>query len=147
MKNIIIINGPNLNLLGNRETKIYGNTSLTDIELLSKNKAKDLNLNLDFYQSNSESEIIDLIHKTENNFDGLIINPAAYTHTSVAILDALRAISKPKIEIHLSNIYVREDYRKTSITAAGVNGSICGFGHLSYILAIEALNSILNNNK
>ena len=145
MKKIIIINGPNLNLLGNRETDTYGKTTLTEIERFSKNKAKELNLNLNFYQSNSESEIIDLIHKTQTDFDGLIINPAAFTHTSIALLDALKAISKPKIEIHLSNIYNREDYRKNSITSNGVDGIICGFGSLSYILAIEALNSLLVN--
>ncbi len=143
MKKIIIINGPNLNLLGNRETDIYGKTTLAEIETLSKNRAKELNIILDFYQSNSESEIIDLIHKTQTDFDGIIINPAAFTHTSVALLDALKAISKPKIEIHLSNIYNREDYRKNSITSTGVDGIICGFGSLSYILAIEALYSLL----
>ena len=143
MKKIIIINGPNLNLLGNRETDIYGKTTLAEIETLSKNKAKELNIILNFYQSNSESEIIDLIHKTQTDFDGVIINPAAFTHTSVALLDALKAISKPKIEIHLSNIYNREDYRKNSITSSGVDGIICGFGSLSYILAIEALYSLL----
>ena len=145
MKKIIIINGPNLNLLGKRETDIYGKTTLTEIEQQSKNKANELNLLLSFYQSNSESEIIDLIHKTQTDFDGLIINPAAFTHTSIALLDALKAISKPKIEIHLSNIYNREDYRKNSITSAGIDGMICGFGSLSYILAIEALNSLLVN--
>jgi len=145
MKKIIIINGPNLNLLGNRETDIYGKTTLAEIEQLVKNKANELNLDIKFCQSNSESEIIDLIHKAQNNFDGLIINPAAYTHTSIALLDALKATSKPKIEIHLSNIYNREDYRKTSVTATGVDGIICGFGSLSYILAIEALNSLLIN--
>jgi 3-dehydroquinate dehydratase-2 len=143
MKKIIIINGPNLNLLGNRETDIYGKTTLAEIETLSKNKAKELNIILNFYQSNSESEIIDLIHKAQTDFDGIIINPAAFTHTSVALLDALKAISKPKIEIHLSNIYNREDYRKNSITSTGVDGIICGFGSLSYILAIEALYSLL----
>ena len=143
MKKIIIINGPNLNLLGNRETDIYGKTTLAEIETLSKNKAKELNIILNFYQSNSESEIIDLIHKAQTDFDGIIINPAAFTHTSVALLDALKAISKPKIEIHLSNIYNREDYRKNSITSTGVDGIICGFGSLSYIIAIEALNSLL----
>ena len=145
MKKIIIINGPNLNLLGNRETDIYGKTTLAEIETLSKNKAKELNIILNFYQSNSESEIIDLIHKAQTDFDGIIINPAAFTHTSVALLDALKAISKPKIEIHLSNIYNREDYRKNSITSTGVDGIICGFGSLSYILAIEALNRLLTN--
>ena len=145
MKKIIIINGPNLNLLGNRETDIYGKITLTEIEQLSKTKANELNLNLNFYQSNSESEIIELIHRVQTEYDGLIINPAAFTHTSIALLDALKTISKPKIEIHLSNIYNREDYRNKSITSNGVNGMICGFGSLSYILAIEALNSLLDN--
>ena len=145
MKKIIIINGPNLNLLGNREKNIYGETTLEKIELLSKNTAKKLKMEIEFYQSNSESEIIDLIHSVQKNFDGLVINPAAFTHTSVALLDALNAISKPKIEIHLSNIYGREEFRKKSITAPGVNGIICGFGSLSYILAIHALNGLLNN--
>ena len=147
MHKILIINGPNLNLLGNREKKIYGNFSLKDIEEMSKKKSRELNLQLNFHQSNSESQIIELIQSVEKKYDGLIVNPAGFTHTSIAILDALRAISKPKVEIHLSNIYAREDYRKSSITASGVDGSICGFGYLSYILAIEALNSILNNNK
>ena len=145
MKKIIIINGPNLNLLGNRESSIYGDASLEDIEEKSKVKCKELNLQLFFCQSNNEGELINLIHSVENKYDGLIINPAAFTHTSVALLDALRAISKPKIEIHLSNIYNREDYRKKSITSEGVNGLICGFGSLSYILAIEALNNLINN--
>ena len=144
MKKIIIINGPNLNLLGNRETDIYGKLTLTEIEKLSKNKANELNLLLNFYQSNSESDIIDQIHKAQTDYNGLIINPAAYTHTSIALLDALKAITKPKIEVHLSNIYNREDYRKNSITSTGVDGIICGFGSLSYILAIEALHKLIN---
>ena len=145
MKKIIIINGPNLNLLGNRETDIYGKSTLNEIEELSQKRARELELELIFCQSNSESEIIELIHKVEIDFDGLIINPAAHTHTSIALLDALKAISKPKIEIHLSNIYNREDYRKSSITSTGVNGIICGLGSLSYILAIVALNDLLDN--
>ena len=143
MKKIIIINGPNLNLLGNRESSIYGDASLEDIEEKSKVKCKELNLQLFFCQSNNEGELINLIHSAESKYDGLIINPAAFTHTSVALLDALRAISKPKIEIHLSNIYNREDFRKKSITSEGVNGLICGFGSLSYILAIEAMNNLI----
>tara|TARA_B100000427_G_scaffold116970_1_gene97257 strand:+ start:126 stop:563 length:438 start_codon:yes stop_codon:yes gene_type:complete len=145
MKKILLINGPNLNLLGDRENNIYGKVSLKEIEKVSIDKAKDLKLQLIFEQSNSESVIIDLIHKTQKDFDGLIINPAAFTHTSVAILDALRAITKPKIEIHLSNIYSREEYRKTSITAPAVDGTICGFGQLSYLLAIDAINNILRS--
>ena len=146
MKKIIIINGPNLNLLGNRESSIYGDASLEDIEEKSKVKCKELNLQLFFCQSNNEGELINFIHSAESDYDGLIINPAAFTHTSLALLDALRAISKPKIEIHLSNIYNREDYRKKSITSEGVNGLICGFGSLSYILAIEAINNLIKIN-
>ena len=143
MKKIIIINGPNLNLLGNRESRIYGDASLKDIEKISKIKCKELNIQLFFCQNNNEGELINFIHSAESEYDGLIINPAAFTHTSLALLDALRAISKPKIEIHLSNIYNREDYRKKSITSEGVNGLICGFGSLSYILAIEAINNLI----
>ena len=144
MKKIIIINGPNLNLLGNREENIYGEISLEDIEKKTKEKCKEMNIDLFFCQSNNEGELINFIQSAEKKYDGLIINPAAFTHTSIALLDALRAISKPKIEIHLSNIYNREDYRKKSITSEGVNGLICGFGPLSYILAIEALNNLIN---
>ena len=143
MKKIIIINGPNLNLLGNRESSIYGDSSLKDIENISKIKCKELNLQLFFCQSNNEGELINFIHSAESEYDGLIINPAAFTHTSLALLDALRAISKPKIEIHLSNIYNREDYRKKSITSEGVDGLICGFGSSSYILAIDAINKLI----
>ena len=145
MKKIIIINGPNLNLLGKRENSIYGNYSLEEIKKQSKEKSIELNLECFFCQSNNEGELINFVHTAEENYDGLIINPAALTHTSVALLDALRAISKPKIEIHLSNIYNREDYRKRSITSEGVNGLICGFGYLSYILAIEAINNLIKN--
>ena len=98
-----------------------------------------------FFQSNNEGEIIDKIHEVNDKFDGLIINPAAFTHSSIAILDSLRAINKPKIEIHLSNIYSREDYRKKSITSEGVDGLICGFGENSYILGIEAIHKLIYN--
>jgi len=143
MKKIIIINGPNLNLLGKRENNIYGNNSLEDIKKQSEEKSAKLKLECFFCQSNNEGELINFIHSAEKEYDGLIINPAAFTHTSVALLDALRSISKPKIEIHLSNIYTREDYRKKSITSEGVDGLICGFGSLSYILAIEAINKLI----
>ena len=143
MKKIIIINGPNLNLLGNRERNIYGDISLEEIEKETKAKCKEMKMDLFFCQSNNEGELINLIQSAEEKYDGLIINPAAFTHTSVALLDALRAVSKPKIEIHLSNIYNREDYRKKSITSEGVDGLICGFGHLSYILAIEAIKKLI----
>ena len=145
MKKILIINGPNLNLLGKREIGVYGKESLSDIENKCLEKCKSLEINCEFVQNNNEGEIINLIQSVEKNFEGLIINPAAYTHTSVAILDALRSVTKPKIEIHLSNIYTREEYRKKSITSEAVNGLICGFGAYSYILAIEAIKNMIYN--
>ena len=138
-KKIIIINGPNLNLLGQREDDIYGKDSLDQIKSKCEIKGKELGIKISFYQSNNEGEIINKIHELSNLYDGLIINPAAFTHSSIAILDSLRAIKKPKIEIHLSNIYSREEYRKKSITSEGVHGLICGFGGNSYLLGIEAI--------
>ncbi len=143
MKKIIIVNGPNLNLLGNRESNIYGELSLDEIKSKSKQKCDELNLDLFFFQSNNEGEIINMVQTAQEKYDGLIINPAGFTHTSVALLDSLRALNKPKIEIHLSNIYNREEYRKKSITSEGVNGLICGFGYLSYILAIDAIAKLM----
>tara|TARA_B100000945_G_scaffold179718_1_gene144032 strand:+ start:248 stop:685 length:438 start_codon:yes stop_codon:yes gene_type:complete len=143
MKKIIIINGPNLNLLGQREDDIYGKNTLEDIKKICENKGKTRNLEIDFYQSNNEGEIINKIQEVAEIYDGLIINPAAFTHSSIAILDSLRAINKPKIEIHLSNIYAREEYRKKSITSEGVNGLICGFGQNSYILGIDAIANLI----
>ena len=139
MKKILIINGPNLNLLGNREDDIYGKDSLDKIKSDCEKKGTEKKLEIDFFQSNNEGEIIDKIHEVNNKYEGLIINPAAFTHSSIAILDSLRAIRKPKIEIHLSNIYSREEYRKKSITSEGVHGLICGFGGNSYLLGIEAI--------
>tara|TARA_B100000700_G_scaffold288199_1_gene344483 strand:+ start:161 stop:601 length:441 start_codon:yes stop_codon:yes gene_type:complete len=143
MKKIIIINGPNLNLLGNREQNVYGNNSLEDIKKIVEEKCSQLDIECFFCQSNNEGEIINFIQLADKDYDGLIINPAAFTHTSIALLDALRTISKPKIEIHLSNIYNREEYRKKSITSEGVNGLICGFGPMSYILAVEAMSKLI----
>ncbi len=145
MKKILIINGPNLNLLGQREDNIYGSDTLDQIKEMCLNKAKELNIKIDFFQSNNEGEIINKLHELVDHYDGLIINPAAFTHSSIAILDSLRAINKPKIEIHLSNIYSREEYRKKSITSEGVDGLICGFGANSYILGIEAINKLIYN--
>ena len=139
MNKILIINGPNLNLLGNREDDIYGKDSLDKIKSDCEKKGIEKKLEIIFFQSNNEGEIIDKIHEVNDKFDGLIINPAAFTHSSIAILDSLRAINKPKIEIHLSNIYAREEYRKKSITSEGVHCLICGFGGNSYLLGIEAI--------
>ena len=145
MKKILIINGPNLNLLGNREDDIYGKDSLDKIKSDCEKKGIEKKLEIIFFQSNNEGEIIDKIHEVNDKFDGLIINPAAFTHSSIAILDSLRAINKPKIEIHLSNIYAREEYRKKSITSEGVHGLICGFGGNSYLLGIEAICKLIYN--
>ncbi len=143
MKKVLIINGPNLNLLGIREDNIYGTDSLDKIKSECEKKGVEKKLEIVFFQSNNEGEIIDKIHEVNDKFDGLIINPAAFTHSSIAILDSLRAITKPKIEIHLSNIYAREEYRKKSITSEGVNGLICGFGGNSYLLGIEAIYKLI----
>jgi len=146
MKKILIINGPNLNLLGNREKDYYGDTSIENIKKICEDHCKQNNFECHFFQSNHEGELIEKIHSVDNGYDGIIINPAAYTHTSIALLDALRATSKPKIEVHISNIYAREDYRRKSITSEAVNGIICGFGDNGYILAIDAINKLIYNN-
>ena len=131
--------------MGKREELIYGKATLEDIKNNCEQYSSKLKLKIDFFQFNNEGEIIDKIQEVEKKYDGLIINPAAYTHSSIAILDSLRAIKKPKIEIHLSNIYSREDYRKKSITSEGVDGLICGFGENSYILGIEAIHKLIYN--
>ena len=143
MDKILIINGPNLNLLGNREKKFYGNTTLDKIKSLCDEQCKRHKMECVFFQSNHEGELIDKIHSVDNQFAGIIINPAAYTHTSIALLDALRATNKPKIEIHISNIYAREDYRRKSITSEAVDGVICGFGDNGYALAIDAITNLI----
>ena len=143
MHRILIINGPNLNLLGNRETNFYGDTTLDKIKSLCEEKCNKNEMECFFFQSNHEGELIEKIHSVNNEFSGIIINPAAYTHTSIALLDALRATNKPKIEIHISNIYAREDYRRKSITSEAVNGVICGFGENGYVLAIDALRNLI----
>ena len=143
MKKILIINGPNLNLLGNREKNFYGDTSLERIRSICEKKCIANKMEMEFYQSNHEGELLEKIHSAQNDFEGIIINPAAYTHTSIAMLDALRATNKPKIEVHISNIYAREDYRRKSITSEAVNGVICGFGENGYLLAIEAMKKLI----
>ena len=147
MKKILIINGPNLNLLGNREKNFYGDTTLKRIKSICEEKCSQNNMEMEFFQSNHEGELLEKIHSVQNGFEGIIINPAAYTHTSIALLDALRATSKPKIEVHISNIYSREDYRRKSITSEAVNGVICGFGENGYLLAIEAMKKLIYMDK
>ena len=144
--NIIVINGPNINLLGQREQSQYGNITFEDLKNNCLKKAKELNMNIEFFQSNIEGEIVNEIQKLiDKKFDGLIINAAAFTHTSVAILDALNIIKIPKIEIHLSNIYRREEFRQKSLISKAVDGIICGFGVESYIYAIDAMSKIIKN--
>jgi 3-dehydroquinate dehydratase-2 len=138
MKKILVIHGPNLDLLGKREPKIYGKVSLEKINKDLKAFAKKAKVGLTIVQSNHEGEIIDLIGDAKKKFDCLIINPAAYTHTSVAIRDAIAATSIKTIEVHLSNIYAREEFRQTSLIAPVCVGSISGFGAHSYILAFTA---------
>ncbi|WP_039764587.1 type II 3-dehydroquinate dehydratase [Caldicellulosiruptor sp. F32] len=144
MKKILVINGPNLNLLGIREKNIYGNTNYDELlEMISK-KAIELNLNILFFQSNHEGEIVDRIHKAlDENIDGIIINPGAYTHYSYAIHDAIKAVNIPTIEVHISNIFAREEFRKRSVIAPACVGQISGFGIKSYIIALYALKEIL----
>jgi len=143
VKKILVINGPNLNLLGTRETKIYGRTTLAQINQMIKKEAARLKVKVEFFQSNHEGEIVDRIGRAGNKYAAIIINPAAYTHTSVAIRDAIAAVKLPVVEVHLSNIYSREDFRHTSLTAPVCLAQISGFGPKSYLLALEGLVSIL----
>ena len=141
---ILVLNGPNLNMLGTREPDKYGNDTLESIENFIKEEAKKHNAEVDFYQSNIEGEIVTKIQQAKGVYDGIVINPAAYTHTSVAIRDALLAVELPAVEIHLSNIHKREEFRNTSLTAPACIGQITGFGKNSYKLGLIALVDYLN---
>ncbi len=142
---IIIINGPNLNLLGEREQSQYGSITYDKLKENCINKSKELGLEIEFAQSNIEGEIVELIQNSRNSFDGMIINAAAFTHTSVAIRDALQLFKKPIIEIHISNIYNREEFRQKSLISDIVTGGIFGLGADGYILAIISLQKLLTN--
>lgn len=144
-KKIQVIHGPNINLLGKREPEIYGNETMEDIDKKISSYGKELKLSTYFFQSNIEGEIVSKIQELEN-FDGLIINAAAFTHTSVAILDALKVLKIPKIEVHISNIYKREEFRHKSVISQAVNGVICGFGVDSYKLALKGVKNIIDEN-
>ena len=143
---ILVLNGPNLNLLGTREPDKYGTQTLADIENFVKDEASKLNVEVTFYQSNVEGELVNKIQEAKGNFDGIVMNPAAYTHTSVAIRDAILAVNIPTVEIHLSNIHTREEFRKTSLTAPACIGQITGFGANSYKLGLIAINNYLLQN-
>jgi len=143
-KKILIINGPNLNLLGNREESKYGKSTLAEVKKNCESHAKSICVEIKFEQSNIEGEIVTIIQKAKGNYDGIIINAAGYTHTSVAILDALLAIKLPTIEVHITNIYNREEFRKKSLISKAANGIICGFGINGYIMALDSIKKIIN---
>ena len=142
---ILFINGPNLNLLGEREQSQYGSITYDELQNICIKKSSELDINLEFVQSNIEGEIVTWIQKAKENQDGIIINAAGFTHTSVAIRDALQIFKKPKIELHISNIYKREEFRKKSLISDVVDGSIFGLGSNGYILAIMAMHKKLKN--
>ena len=139
MKKVLVVNGPNLNLLGVREKGVYGSETLLDIAKAVNITSEQLGLETDFIQSNHEGEIIDKLHAARGVYEAVIINAGAYTHYSIAIRDAIKAIEIPTIEIHLSNIHSREEFRHTSVIAPVCAGQICGFGKMSYILALHAV--------
>ncbi len=142
---IIIINGPNINLLGEREKSQYGKLTFEELKNKCLSRSSNLKVEIEFYQSNIEGEIVTKIQESRNKFDGIIINAAGFTHTSVSIRDALEIVKKPKIELHISNIYKRELFRQKSLISDVVNGIICGFGVNGYILAINAMHELLEN--
>lgn len=144
---ILVINGPNINMLGIREPDIYGKSDYPALRSMLDALAKKHGITIDAYQSNTEGDIVDKIQQTRGNYDGIVINPAAYTHYSIAILDALKAAGVPAIEVHLSNIAGREEFRRTSVTAAGCIGQISGLGFDSYLLAVEGLMRRLENRR
>ena len=142
-KKILIINGPNLNLLGEREESKYGKNTLQEVKNNCESHSKSIGIEIKFEQSNIEGEIVTMIQKAKGVFDGIIINAAGYTHTSVAILDALLAVKIPTIELHITNIYNREEFRKKSLISKAVNGIICGFGINGYIMSLDSIKKMV----
>lgn len=141
---VLVLNGPNLNMLGTREPDVYGAETLDDIEAKCRVRAADLGLGLEFRQSNTEGELVDWVQQTPGQFDVMVVNAGAYTHTSVALLDALRAVDVPCVEVHLSNIHQREEFRHNSYVSKAAVGMIAGFGGFGYEMAIEAAARLLN---
>ena len=139
MPDLLVINGPNLNLLGTRQPEVYGSTTLDDIDKASKTRASEYGLSTDFRQSNVEGELVDWLHEAKSSHLGVIINAGAYTHTSIALMDAIASIELPVVEVHLSNIHAREEFRHQSYISKVAIGQICGFGAIGYELALEAL--------
>jgi 3-dehydroquinate dehydratase-2 len=143
--NILFLNGPNLNLLGTREPGVYGRATLPDIESAVRNRAKELGVAVDFIQSNIEGQLVTHIQEAKGKFDAIVLNAAAYTHTSVAIRDAIAATGLPVIEIHLSNVHAREEFRHNSLIAPVCRGIIAGFGSDSYLLGLQAAVTVIQN--
>lgn len=143
MPTVYVLNGPNLNLLGSRETAVYGSLTLGDIEKLCMAAAKKHGYTVDFRQTNHEGELVDWLHEARDKAAGVVINPGAYTHTSIALQDAIRAIGIPVVEVHLSNIFAREEFRHHSYVSPVARGVLCGFGAKGYELALDGLASAL----
>jgi 3-dehydroquinate dehydratase II len=144
---ILFLNGPNLNLLGQREPEVYGRATLADIEGQVRERAKALGAEIEFRQSNAEGELVAWVQEAKGKFEVIVLNAAAYTHTSIALRDAIAAVEVPTIEIHLSNIHAREEFRQKSVIAPVCRGQICGFGPHSYVLAVEAANNVNERQK
>lgn len=142
--NILILNGPNLNMLGQREPGIYGHRTLDDIRALCEARARGHGFTVDFRQSNREGELVDWIQQARESHAGIVVNAGGYTHTSIAIMDALNAVNLPAVEVHLSNIHRREPFRHRSYVALAARGSICGFGTHGYALALDAMRTLLH---
>ena len=145
MTSILILNGPNLNLLGTRQPEVYGKTTLADVEALCREKAKMLGFDMAFEQSNHEGALIDLIHAAKGKHAGGVLNAGAYTHTSIALMDAIASVELPVVEVHLSNIHAREEFRHRSYIAPVALGQICGFGAQGYLMALDALKAHLKD--
>jgi len=144
---VLFLNGPNLNLLGQREPDVYGHTSLADIEAEVRKRASSLGIKVEFHQTNLEGELVDWVQRAKGKFDVIVLNAAAYTHTSIALRDAISAVGIPTIEIHLSNIHAREKFRHKSLIAPVCLGQISGFGKKSYLLALEACVDVIGTQK
>lgn len=145
MPSVLVLNGPNLNLLGTRQPEVYGRTTLDDLERLCTEEGKRLGLDVTCEQSNHEGALIDLIHEARGIHDGIVLNAGAYTHTSIALMDAIASVELPVVEVHLSNIHARESFRHSSYIAPVAIGQICGFGPLGYVMALHALQDRLTS--